>query len=257
MMVHLAHYSILFAVVASFHAAAEAWTPSQPPSSAAAAPTASAVSTSSLPQLQPAATKISPTCSNNGSSSRTEFLRQTTNSAILAITSSLLLFQPVANNIANAAPPFAIMAEELGYFPVTDETSGATVMVPAKIKRHSTDQAIALAKYLQSTKSTMYGAFWCPHCIRQKELFGMEAFKFINYMECDPKGYKSQSATCFEKGVDGFPSWKFGNGKQQGGEMELMDIAKISGFLDKKGMNAFDANLEFGVPPLGSGASCQ
>jgi glutaredoxin len=149
------------------------------------------------------------------------------------------------------------MAEELGYFPVTDETSGATVMVPAKIKRHSTDQAIALAKYLQSTKSTMYGAFWCPHCIRQKELFGMEAFKFINYMECDPKGYKSQSATCFEKGVDGFPSWKFGNGKQQGGEMELMDIAKISGFLDKKGMNAFDANLEFGVPPLGSGASCQ
>ena len=68
-----------------------------------------------------------------------------------------------------AAPPFAIMAEELGYFPVKDEKSGETVMVPAKAKRESTDQAVELAKYLQSTKAVMYGAFWCPHCQRQSK----------------------------------------------------------------------------------------
>ncbi|KAL7532056.1 hypothetical protein ACHAXR_004406 [Thalassiosira sp. AJA248-18] len=152
---------------------------------------------------------------------------------------------------ANAAPPFAIMAEEMGYFPVKDERSGETVMVPAKAKRTSTDQAIALAKYLQSTGASMYGAFWCPHCSRQKELFGKEAWKYISYVECSPKGYRTQFATCLEKGVDGYPSWTFGNGKSQGGEMELMDIAKMSGF--KK---PFDAALETGVPPLG-GASCQ
>ncbi len=72
---------------------------------------------------------------------------------------------------SNAAPPFAIMAEELGYFPVTDEASGETVMVPAKAKRSSTDQAVELAKYLQSTKAVMYGAFWCPHCQRQSKSF--------------------------------------------------------------------------------------
>ena len=140
----------------------------------------------------------------------------------------------------------------MGYFPVIDERSGETVMVPAKAKRESTDQAVALAKYLQSTGAIMYGAFWCPHCSRQKELFGKEAWKYISYVECSPKGYRTKYATCLEKGVDGYPSWKFGNGKSQGGEMELMDIAKMSGY--KK---AFNADLEAGVPALGGGGSCQ
>ncbi len=156
---------------------------------------------------------------------------------------------------ANAAPPFAIMAEEMGYFPVMDERTGQTVMVPAKAKRESTEQAIALAKYLQSTGTKMYGAFWCPHCQRQKELFGKEAWKYVSYVECSPKGYRSEFAQCIDNGVDGYPTWKFGNGKDQGGEMELIDIAKTSGYLNKRGAK-FDANLEGGVPPLG-GASCQ
>merc|ERR1712194_522173 len=116
----------------------------------------------------------------------------------------------------------------MGYFPMKDVNSGETVMVPAKAKRESTDQDIALAKYLQSTGASMYGAFWCPHCSRQKELFGREAWKYIDYMECSAKGYKSQFATCIENKVDGYPEWKFGNGKSQGGEMELVDIAKLS-----------------------------
>ena len=84
---------------------------------------------------------------------------------------------------SNAAPPFAIMAEELGYFPVTDEASGETVMVPAKAKRSSTDQAVELAKYLQSTKAVMYGAFWCPHCQRQSKsliVFYCLCFVYVN-----------------------------------------------------------------------------
>ncbi len=92
----------------------------------------------------------------------------------------------------------------------------------------------------------------------------MEAFKYINYVECDPRGYRSQYATCLAAdGVDGYPTWKFGNGKIQGGEMELIDIAKISGFLEdgkgggRRNAAAFDASLETGVPPLGSGSSCQ
>ena len=55
--------------------------------------------------------------------------------------------------------------------------------------------------------------------------------------------------------MGGYPSWKFGNGKSQGGEMELVDIAKMSEFLDTKGKRAFDASLEMGVPPH-VGASC-
>ncbi|KAL9178404.1 hypothetical protein ACHAXT_000051 [Thalassiosira profunda] len=177
-------------------------------------------------------------------SSRNEFLRR----FVDAPATALLLATPPP---ANAAPPFAIMSEELGYFPVNDERTGETVMVPAKAKRESTDQAVALAKHLQSTGAVMYGAFWCPHCQRQKELFGREAWKYISYTECSPKGYRSLYATCLEKGVDGYPEWRFGNGKSQGGEMELAEIAKKSGF--KK---PFDGKLETGVPPLGGG-SCK
>lgn len=69
-----------------------------------------------------------------------------------------------------------------------------------------------------------------------------------------PKGYRSQFATCIERKVDGYPTWRFGNGKEQGGEMELADIARESGYL-KRG--TFDPSLEGGVPPLGGGAACQ
>eukprot|EP00804_Cyclotella_cryptica_P012174 CCRYP_009854-RA/>CCRYP_009854-RA protein AED:0.21 eAED:0.21 QI:188/1/1/1/0/0/2/1115/217 len=136
--------------------------------------------------------------------SRTDFIRR-----MIAATSSAVVF--AKNSPANAAPPFAIMAEEVGYFPVTDERTGQTVMVPAKPKRESTDQATELAKYLQSSGAKMYGSFWCPHCSRQKELFGREAWKLIDYVECSPKGYRSKYATCIDQGIDGYPTWKFGN----------------------------------------------
>ncbi len=103
------------------------------------------------------------TTDSTTSTTRTDFLRNmfAASAALPILTSS--------PKPSNAAPPFAIMAEELGYFPVTDEKSGETVMVPAKAKRSSSDQAVELAKYLQSTKAVMYGAFWCPHCQRQSK----------------------------------------------------------------------------------------
>ena len=62
-----------------------------------------------------------------------------------------------------------------------------------------------------------------------------EAWKYINYVECSNQGYKSQFAMCLTNGIEGYPEWKFGNGKNQGGEMELIDIAILSGYISKKG----------------------
>lgn len=94
---------------------------------------------------------------------RTDFLRN-----MFAASATLPMLALSSPRPSNAAPPFAIMAEELGYFPIND-ASGETVMVPAKARRSSSDQAVELAKYLQSTKAVMYGAFWCPHCQRQSK----------------------------------------------------------------------------------------
>ncbi|KAL3763831.1 hypothetical protein ACHAW5_007785 [Stephanodiscus triporus] len=209
------------------------------------------------------------------SSSRGDFLRG-------SIVPNLLLLPPLAGVVvvggdarpSRAAPPFSVMSEEMGYFPIsraaiagggmdggvendstTAAAASAVVMVPARIRRDSTDQASSLAGYLESTGAVMYGAYWCPHCRRQRELFGREAFRRVTYVECDPRGYMSKYATCVADGaVDGYPTWRFGNGEVRGGEMELIDIARVSGYLRRGGR--FDSSLETGVPPLG-GASCR
>lgn len=54
-----------------------------------------------------------------------------------------------------AAPPIAIIAEELGYFPVTNRY-GETVYVPKRIQRPSSNQAIELAKHLQQVSTYSY-----------------------------------------------------------------------------------------------------
>jgi hypothetical protein len=144
---------------------------------------------------------------------------------------------------ATAAPPIAIIAEELGYFPVQNR-AGEVVYIPKKVKRESTDQAIELAKVMQEKGVSMYGAYWCPHCSRQKELFGKEAWSYINYVECSPKGYGFK-AVC--SNVDGYPTFKDKKGKLNfSGERGLADMAQ------QVGLTSFDPSLEGGIPLIGS-----
>eukprot|EP00568_Trieres_chinensis_P006139 CAMPEP_0183305718 /NCGR_PEP_ID=MMETSP0160_2-20130417/10372_1 /TAXON_ID=2839 ORGANISM="Odontella Sinensis, Strain Grunow 1884" /NCGR_SAMPLE_ID=MMETSP0160_2 /ASSEMBLY_ACC=CAM_ASM_000250 /LENGTH=271 /DNA_ID=CAMNT_0025468965 /DNA_START=50 /DNA_END=864 /DNA_ORIENTATION=+ len=62
---------------------------------------------------------------------------------------------------ASAAPPMAVIAEELGYFPVTDR-EGRTLYVPARARRRSTEQAVDLAEHLRTTGAKMYGGVLVP-----------------------------------------------------------------------------------------------
>ena len=78
--------------------------------------------------------------------SSTAFELNISRRAVIASSSSFLV-STLRPSDASAAPPIAIIAEELGYFPVTNK-SGRTVYVPARVKRKSTDQAIALAQHL-------------------------------------------------------------------------------------------------------------
>lgn len=149
---------------------------------------------------------------------------------------------------AQAAPPFAVIAEELGYFPVAN-TAGDTVYVPKRVNRESSEQAIELARRLSKEGAVMYGAFWCPHCARQKELLGREAMQYITYVECAPKGWEAQPLICNTKGVNGYPTWIFKDKTELGGERPLEDLAK------KVNFTAFNPDLETKIPPgLGSSA---
>lgn len=144
---------------------------------------------------------------------------------------------------ALAAPPIAIIAEELGYFPVQNR-DGEVMYIPKKVQRQSTDQAIELAKVLRDKGVTFYGAFWCPHCSRQKELFGAQAFGYLDYVECSAKGY-GYKGQC--KNVDGYPSFRDKRGKIAfSGERSLEYFAQEVGF------PSFDPSLEGEVPMVGS-----
>lgn len=97
---------------------------------------------------------------------------------------------------------------------------------------------IALAKHLTQMGAKMYGAYWCPHCHDEKELFGKEAFSQINYIECAPDGKNSQTALCQKMGPEiekktgqpfGFPTWEI-NGQFVSGTQSLDKLADVSGY---------------------------
>ncbi len=52
----------------------------------------------------------------------------------------------------------------------------------------------AFAKCITEKGLDFYGAGWCSHCQRQKQLFG-EAMKYINYIECDAR-YNGNPSLC-------------------------------------------------------------
>lgn len=98
---------------------------------------------------------------------------------------------------------------------------------------------IALAEHLTAIGAKFYGAFWCPHCFEQKQLFGKEAMAKINYQECDPRGKNPQPQACQEAQIRSYPSWEI-NGEIYRGTQTLEDLAQFS---DYNGSNDFKYSL--------------
>jgi hypothetical protein len=145
-----------------------------------------------------------------------------------------------------AAPPIAVIAEELGYFPVQNK-DGMVMYIPKRVQRSSTPQAVELAKILHSKGVSMYGAYWCPHCSRQKELFGAEAWSQMNYVECSPKGYGFLGGKVC-KDVDGYPTFRDKTGKI----MNVSGEQPLEFFAQQVGYASFDPSLEDQVPSVGT-----
>ncbi|WP_155834603.1 glutaredoxin family protein [Leptolyngbya sp. PCC 6406] len=85
-----------------------------------------------------------------------------------------------------------------------------------------------LTEHLIQEGVTMYGAFWCPHCEAQKELFG-PALDSVPYVECDPGGESPQPQLCQDKGIQGYPTWEI-DGEFHPGVRSLEELATLTGF---------------------------
>jgi uncharacterized membrane protein len=92
----------------------------------------------------------------------------------------------------------------------------------------STPYQEGLARHLAATGARFYGAYWCPHCREQKELFGGAA-ALLPYVECDPGGAGARPELCAMAGVKVFPTWVIG-GTRHDGLLPLDALARLSGF---------------------------
>jgi hypothetical protein len=98
------------------------------------------------------------------------------------------------------------------------------------VKYRSYHQYDAFAKCLKDRGLVMYGAYWCPHCSEQKELF-LGAVKYLPYQECGVQGNTSvESQVCKDAGIKRFPTWQFPpTGERQEGNLSLEALSDRSG----------------------------
>ncbi|KAJ0097406.1 hypothetical protein Patl1_29195 [Pistacia atlantica] len=104
--------------------------------------------------------------------------------------------------------------------------------VETEITTPSSPFALSLAKHLKAIGAKIYGAFWCSHCLEQKQMFGQDAAKLLDYVECFPDGYRKgtkMAKACVDAKIEGFPMWVI-NGQVLSGEQELSALADASGF---------------------------
>lgn len=104
------------------------------------------------------------------------------------------------------------------------------------ITTNSNSAELTLARHLTEIDAKMYGAFWCGHCLQQKQLFGREAVKALTYIECDPNGQNPQPQVCQQAGITNYPTWEI-NGEMYSGVQSLDRLADLSNY---QGSRDFD-----------------
>ena len=102
----------------------------------------------------------------------------------------------------------------------------ATVIYLGVRKRGS--RLDSFAKCLAVKQAKMYGAYWCPHCAEQKEMFE-SSFQYVPYAECGVPGSRDEAPACKDAGIKHFPTWQFANGERVEGTQLLPALAAKAG----------------------------
>jgi hypothetical protein len=95
-------------------------------------------------------------------------------------------------------------------------------------RRYKDHKYDSFAQCLATKQARMYGLYWCPHCLEQKEMFGA-SFHYVPYEECAIKGSSELATPCKMAGVKLFPSWQFGMEPPKEGVLSLEALADKTG----------------------------
>jgi glutaredoxin len=136
---------------------------------------------------------------------------------LLTALMSLLVVLGIHTSIAMAVEPTTLAPE------------GAPVQGKGwELTAISGPSEIALAKHLKKTGAIVYGAYWCPHCYEQDQLFGKEAATTqLVKVECSEDGENTQRDRCKKAKITGFPTWII-KGKKYPGVQTPEKLAKLT-----------------------------
>ena len=153
---------------------------------------------------------------------------------LLTIVVTLGIYSGVNSSIAQANGTIEEVVDADGLIAIPKPAGEPKPPKGWEINTTSGAAEVALAKHLTATGAKKYGAFWCPHCYEQKQLFGSEAFAEINYFECDPQGENPQREACLAAGIQSFPTWEI-EGKFYPGTKTAEELAKLSNYQGEQG----------------------
>ncbi len=153
---------------------------------------------------------------------------------LLTIVVTLGIYSGVNSSIAQANGTTEEIVDADGLIAIPEPVGDPKPPKGWEINTTSGKAEIDLAKHLTATGAKKYGAFWCPHCYEQKQLFGKEAFAEINYFECDPQGKNPQREACVAAGIQSFPTWEI-EGKFYPGTKTAEELAKLSNYQGEQG----------------------
>lgn len=66
------------------------------------------------------------------------------------------------------------------------------------------------AQCLKDQGAQFFGAFWCPHCQKEKAMFGSSK-KYLPYVECSTPDGQNRTQVCIDNKIEGYPTWTFKN----------------------------------------------
>ncbi len=81
------------------------------------------------------------------------------------------------------------------------------------------------AQCIEDSGAKFYGAFWCPHCLDQKTLFGKSA-ELLPYIECSLPDRSGQTEECSDLEVQSYPTWEFADGERIERVMTLQELSE-------------------------------
>ena len=103
--------------------------------------------------------------------------------------------------------PIRALSQQATADPSTTPTLGQAI-------NPSNGAQLELVRRLRERGALYYGAWWCPACFRQKNLFGQEAGNQLPYVECEKTAADRQR--CDRAGIKAYPTWVLGDRRVEG-----------------------------------------